>query len=300
MNQLHALMAFSEVARQGGFAAAAREMGQAPSTVAKSVARLEDELGARLFHRTTRSVSLTDDGQRLFARCERVLAELEGLREEAEGARAEPRGCLRLDLPVAFGRGPLMPVLVALQQRHPAMTLDIRLSDAYADLVRDGLDAAVRVGDLDDSSLVARRFAWQSMVMCAAPAYLRQAGTPRRPNDLARHRFVLYRQHTSGRDRPVQLRDGGRAVSLKPEPVARFNDGEAMARAAVLGLGLTQLPHYMVEDDLRAGRLQEVLRRHRPPDLPIHVVMPAQRQVPARVRALVEALVEWGQSQPKG
>ena len=151
---------------------------------------------------------------------------------------------------------------------------------------------AVRVGRLDDSGLVARRFAWQRMRLCAAPAYLREAGTPRRFEDLAAHRFIVYRQHSSGRDRPVQLRVKGALRTLQPAQVVRINDGEAMAHAAALGLGLTQLPDYMVEDELASGALVELLPTLRPPDIPIQLVMPTQRLMPARVRALLDALVE--------
>lgn len=286
----HTLIAFSEVARRQSFAAAARELGQAPSTLAKAVGRLEASLGVRLFHRTTRKVNLTEDGERLFARCQRVLGELQELQEEADGRRATPSGTLRLDLPIAFGRRKLLPVLASLVRKHPGIALDVHLSDAYADLVQGGLDAAVRVGHLDDSGLVARRFARQSMKLCAAPDYLQRAGRPRRFEDLARHRFIVYRQHSSGRDRPLQFLVKGRTMTLQPEQTVRINDGEAMARAAALGLGLTQLPDYMVEDELACGALVEVLPTLRPPDIPIQLVMPTQRLIPARVRALIDEL----------
>jgi LysR family transcriptional regulator, regulator for bpeEF and oprC len=286
----HALIAFSEVARRQSFAAAARELGQAPSTLAKAVGRLEASLGVRLFHRTTRKVNLTEDGERLFARCQRVLGELQELQEEADGRRATPSGTLRLDLPIAYGRRKLLPVLASLVRKHPGITLDVHLSDAYADLVQGGLDAAVRVGKLEDSGLVARRFAKQSMLLCAAPSYLQRVGRPRRFDDLARHRFIVYRQHSSGRDRPLQFVVKGKAMTLHPEHTVRINDGEAMARAAAMGLGLTQLPDYMVEDELASGALVEVLPSLRPPDIPIHLVMPTQRLMPARVRALLDEL----------
>ncbi len=286
----HALIAFSEVARRQSFAAAARELGQAPSTLAKAVGRLEASLGVRLFHRTTRKVNLTEEGERLFARCQRVLGELQELQEEADGRRATPSGTLRLDLPIAYGRRKLMPVLASLMRKHPGITLDVHLSDAYADLVQGGLDAAVRVGRLEDSGLVARRFAKQSMVLCAAPSYLQRAGRPRRFDDLARHRFIVYRQHSSGRDRPLQFQVKGKTVTLQPEHAVRINDGEAMAHAAALGLGLTQLPDYMVEDELASGALVEVLPSLRPPDIPIQLVMPTQRLMPPRVRALLDEL----------
>lgn len=290
MQGLQALLAFSETAKRGGFAAAGRELGSAPSTVAKSVGRLEAQLGLRLFHRTTRQVSLTADGERLFQRCQRVLAELEELQSEASGVRARPSGVLRIDMPITFGRMYMVPLLGRLMQEHPGLEIDARLSDAYVDLVKDGIDVAIRVGELQDSTLVAKRFAGQQLVLVAAPDYLLRQGTPAALEELAAHRHILFRMPTSGRDRPQQFSQGRRAVVLQPGHGMRLNDGEAMVRAAVLGLGLTQVPDYMVAAELAEGRLREVLPEHRPPVMPIHAVMPANRMVPARVRVLLEAL----------
>ncbi len=293
MHGLQPLLAFSETAKRGGFAAAARELGTAPSTLAKAVARLETTLGLRLFHRTTRQVSLTGDGERLFQRCQRVLAELEELQSEAAGARAAPSGTLRIDMPIVFGRKVMLPLLARLVQQHPGLELDVRLSDAFVDMVKDGIDVAVRVGDLQDSTLVARRFASQQLMLVAAPSYLSRHGTPRVLEDLAAHRHILFRMPGSGRDRPQQFSVKGRTVALQPAQGTRFNDGEAMVQAAVLGLGLAQVPDYMVADAVAAGRLIEVLPQHRPPSMPIHAVMPGNRMVPARVRVLLDALDEW-------
>ena len=170
MKGLQQFIAFAQTARRGSFAEAARDLGSTPSTVAKSVARLEGGLGVKLFHRTTRRVSLTADGEQLFRRCERVLAEVEDLQVEAAGARASPSGTLRIDMPITYGRRIVMPLLSELLVRHPGLRLDLRLQDSYADLVRDGLDLAIRVGPLSDSSLVARRIDAQQLVVLASPA----------------------------------------------------------------------------------------------------------------------------------
>lgn len=293
MHGLQTLLAFSETAKRGGFAAAARELGSAPSTLAKAVGRLEAQLGLRLFHRTTRQVSLTADGERLFQRCQRVLAELEELQTEAAGVRSAPSGTLRIDMPIVYGRKRLLPLLARLVQQHPALQLDVRLSDAYVDLVKDSIDVAIRAGELQDSTLVAKRFDSQQLVLVASPAYLKRYGKPAAVQDLAAHRHVLFRMPGSGRDRPQQFSVRGRVVALQPAQGERLNDGEGMVQAAVLGLGLAQVPDYMVEDELANKQLVEVLRDHRPPPMPIHAVMPAQRLVPARVRVLLEALDSW-------
>lgn len=290
MNGLQQLVAFAQTARRGSFAAAARDLGSAPSTLAKSVARLEASLGVKLFHRTTRQVSLTPDGERLYRRCERVLAEVEDLHAEAAGTRAQVIGTLRLDAPITYGRRVLMPVLAQLLLDHPGLALDLRLQDNYADLVRDGLDAAVRVGELRDSSLVARRIDWQSLVLVASPAYLAARGRPQRLEDLAGHPAIVFRLPSTGRDRPWQLRSGRRTVEMHPPHRIQVNDGEGIVAAAVLGLGLGQVPDNMVAEELARGTLVELLPTHRPAAMPISVVMPSSRLQPPRVRALLDAL----------
>jgi DNA-binding transcriptional LysR family regulator len=282
--------AFAQAARRGSFSEAARDLGSSPSTVAKSIARLEAGLGVKLFHRTTRRVTLTADGERLFRRCERLLAEVEDLQAEAAGARAGPTGTLRIDLPITYGRRVVMPVLAAFAQRHPGLRLDVRLQDGFADLVRDGLDLAVRAGALRDSTLVARRIDAQQLVFVASPVYLDAQGTPRRLEDLPRHAAIVFRMPSSGRNRPWQLRAGRRPIELHPEPRALINDGEGMVAAAVMGLGLAQVPDYMASDELARGDLVEVLRAHRPAAMPISAVMPSSRLMPPRVRLLLEAL----------
>ena len=290
MSGVQQFFAFAQTARRGSFAEAARDLGSSPSTVAKSVARLEAQLGVKLFHRTTRRVSLTGDGERLYRRCERVLAEVEDLQAEAAGARATPSGTLRIDLPITYGRRIVMPLLAELVRRHPALKLDVRLQDGYADLVRDGVDLAIRVGPLRDSTLVARRVDWQQLVIVASPDYLSEQGAPARIEDLARHSAIVFRMPTSGRHRPWQVRQGRRQVELQPEPRTLVNDGEGMVAAAVMGLGLAQIPDYMASDELACGRLLEVMPSHRPTPMPISAVTPSSRLMPPRVKVALEAL----------
>jgi len=294
MHGLQPLIAFAETAKQGGFAAASRELGTAPSTLAKAVGRLEASLGVKLFHRTTRQVGLTPDGERLFRRCQRVLAELEDLQADAAGTRAAPAGTLKVDVPIVYGKRYVVPRLAALARRHPGLQLDVRLNDGYVDLVRDGIDLALRVGALADSSLVARRIDAQGMALCASPAYLAEHGTPRRIADLDRHVAVLFRMPTSGRNRPWQLRRRGEAIEIDPRSRARVNDGEGLIAALCSGLGLGQIPDYMVADELRDGRLVEVLKGSRPEATPISLVWPSGRLLPARVRVAIDALASIG------
>jgi LysR family transcriptional regulator for bpeEF and oprC len=292
----HQVVVFATAARHASFAQAARELAQTPSTVAKSISRLEAELGVKLFHRTTRQVSLTPDGQRLFEQCQRILDEVELLKTVAAGVRGEPTGTLRIDTPLTYGKRVIVPVLAKLLERHPRLKIDARLSDRYADLVREGLDAVVRIGPLADSGLVARTVGQQYLVVAASPGYLDRQGTPGSPYDLEQHHCVIFRQPSSGRDRPWQFAVDGVAMELQPPSRLRLGDGEALIEAAAAGMGLVQVPDYMATDAIKDARLVEVLREYRAPPLPINVVYPGNRMVPPRVRAFIDALSERGAS----
>jgi DNA-binding transcriptional LysR family regulator len=290
MAGMQQFIAFAETAKQGGFAAAARELGMTPSTLAKAVGRLEKGLGVRLFHRTTRQVRLTPDGERLYQRCQRVLAEVEELQAEASGTRGTVAGRLRIDMPVFYGKHFVLPLLAELMRRHPALSIDARLSDSWVDLLREGSDLAVRIGALRDSTLVARRVDQQSLVICASRAYLAARGTPRRIEDLASHDAIVFRLPSSGRDRPWQFRQRGADVNVQPQPRVRVNETESLVAALKLGMGICQVPDMLVRDDLQRGDLVELLPSCRPEAMPIHVVHPAGRLLPARVRVALEAL----------
>jgi DNA-binding transcriptional LysR family regulator len=239
-------------------------------------------------------VSLTADGERLFRRCQRLLAEVDELQAEASGVREAPSGTLRIDLPIVLGRKLVLPVLARMVARHPGLSIDVRLEDGYTDLVKEGIDAAVRVGELRDSSLVSRRFMAQQMVLVASPAYLTERGEPKRLDQLAAHDAVLHRLPSSGKDRPWQFRQRGNPVTLQPVSRARVNDGEGLLEAALLGMGLAQLPDYFVADAIARGDLIEVLPQCRPQAAPISVVYPGARLVPQRVRLLVQELLRMG------
>lgn len=289
---LQGFISFTEAAKLASFARAARALQLSPSAVAKSVARLEAALGVRLFHRSTRQVTLTGDGRELFERCQRVLDEIEGLRNAAEATRRAPRGTLRLDVPVTYGKRVVVPVLARLALAYPELAIEVRFSDRFADLIQDGLDAVVRVGPLADSRLVARPFDRQQLLVCASPRYLKRKGTPATLADIGAHECLGIRNYLSGRERLWQLRQGAKDVEIFPRSRVIFDDGEAAVQAVVAGLGLIQLPDYYLEQPLREGRLVELLARFRPPPMPISVVYPSKRQVPQRLRVLIDALAE--------
>jgi LysR family transcriptional regulator, regulator for bpeEF and oprC len=291
MLSLELLASFACAARHRSFAGAARELGTSPSAVAKNVARLESQLKVRLFHRTTRRVAMTPDGELLQERARRILEEVAELEGTLAGKLARPSGTLKLDVPIVYGRRVVLPVLAKLRHRYPELAFDVRFSDRIADIVGDGLDAAIRVGSLSDSSLVARRIGWQRMWTGGSPGYLRRRGTPRRPEDLQQHQCLVFRIPTSGREWPWRFRVAAREVTVRPATQVWFDDGDALVAGARAGMGLVHVPSYMAEQDVARGQLVEVLSDMRSPLMPISLVYPGPRQPPLRLKVLSEALV---------
>jgi len=292
MASLELIVSFASAARHSSFASAARELGLSPSAVAKNIARLEEQMGVRLFHRTTRQVSLSPDGEELFERCRRILEEVEAFESAAAGARSGLRGTLRVDMPTVYGRSVVLPALARLKRLHPELRIDARFSDLRVDIIQEGLDAAVRIGPLTDSRLVGRKFDEQVLWICGSKDYLDEHGVPESPEDLQAHVCLLYRLPSNGRDRPWQFRFGQRDEALMMESGMRLGDGEALVLAAIAGLGLIQVPSYLAELAVREGKLVEILRDYRPSPMPISLVYPSHRHIPPRVRALADALAE--------
>lgn len=291
-HSLRLLQAFDACAKQRSFARAARELGLSPSAITKSVRRLEETMKLRLFQRTTRRVTLTQEGEALHARSRRVLDELDALALLAAGTEAAPSGVLRLDLPITYGKKVVLPVLARLVREHPQLRLEIRLSDQFADVIGSGVDAVVRIGEVADARLVARRIDRQQLAVYGAPAYFARKPRPRRPADIAAHECILFQMPTSGRRRPWEFRVKGKRLALHPAPGHVVNEGEGIVSAACAGLGLIQVPDLMAAEAVRAGELEEVLQAYRPPPMPISVVFPTHRHMPPRLRLFIDALVD--------
>jgi DNA-binding transcriptional LysR family regulator len=298
-SSLRLLVVFSEAARHGSFAAAARELGLSPSAVVKGIARLELALRVRLFHRTTRRVRLTQEGEALFERCQRILGEMEELERAAANVGELATGVLRIDAPVTYGRQVLLPVLVRLASTNPALEFDLRLSDVYADVNSGGLDAVVRAGEVAESNLIAHTFDRQYLGVYGSPVYFARRGRPKEPGDLEHHDCVRFRLPSTGRHRPWYFGKGEKDVSMEPRTRYSVNDGGGLVAAAVLGLGLVQLPHHMVGDEIDGGRLEEVLAPFRPKPLPISLLYPSGRHIPKRLVLLRDALIEMKRSNRK-
>ena len=292
MKNLKQFMSFAAVARNNSFAAAARELGLAPSSVAKSVARLESDLGVRLFHRTTRAVRLTAEGDALFAKCARVLEEIDSLELSTARSAEAPSGTLRVGAPIGYGTRKIVPVLTRLLAAHPALNVDMRLTDERVNLVSEGLDAVIRIGYLDDSGLVARRFDLQHLVLCASPDYIKVHGALNAVEEVEGRSVILFRMPTSGRERPLEFVDGGEKIQLRPRSRFALSHGDAMVEAVLQGAGIAQVPEHMVTQHIRQGTLVELLRECRPAPLPVSVMTPSARMMPPRVRSFIDALLD--------
>jgi DNA-binding transcriptional LysR family regulator len=254
------------------------------------VGDLEKRLGVRLLSRTTRRLSLTEDGQTFLARCTEILASVDAAEAELSTRTGAATGLLRLNVPYSFGLLQLAPLWPAFMRRHPGVTLDVVLADRVVDLVEEGFDLAVRIARLPSSSLVSRRLASTRVVLCAAPAYLAARGTPQHPSQLAAHDVLGYSLLATGDQWEFTGPEG--AVSVKVQPRLRANSGDTCRMAALDGLGLILQPTFMVGADLAAGTLVEVMPDYRSIELGVYAVYPSRRFLPPKVRLMVDFLAE--------
>ena len=284
MDRLHAMTAFVAVADSKGFALAARRLGLSPSAVTRLVAALEDRLSIRLLQRTTRSVTLTDAGARYLVRARRILADVGEAEDAAQAERTEPTGRFVVTAPVMFGRLNVAPLLSAYLARYPAVSGELTLSDRMANMVEEGIDVAVRIGNLEDSSLFARKVGETRRVVIASAAYLAKHKKPRSADALAMggHRII----QCTALDPMPTWRFADAHVAFEPSFVT--NSADAAIAHAERGGGLTMVLAYQVVDAVRAGRLEVVLADLEPPPLPIHLVYPTTRLLSAKVRAFVD------------
>jgi DNA-binding transcriptional LysR family regulator len=296
MNErLQGIEAFAAAVEAGSFALAAERLHRTRSAVGKSIARLEARLGTRLFHRTTRSQSLTEDGEAYYERCRRALAELDAADAELEAGRQEPVGKLRISMPAVFGRVCVAPLLLELGQRHPGLAFDLRFGDRLVDLVDEGLDLAIRSGTLEDSSvLAARPLGRQWVGLFAAPAYLERHGRPRDWDALranaAAHAFVGYAR--DGWPKPWPYHDAqGRLANFALPARFSFDSLEVIAMAAAAGLGIVRLPWWLAAGPFAQGTLVPVFDEPRPFGYELHAIWPRVRALPCRTRIVIDALV---------
>jgi len=290
MDRLQAMTVLVQVAEQRSFAAAARRLNLSASAVTRAVAWLEDHIGARLLTRTTRSVRLTEAGERFCEDCRRILADLAEAEGAAAGAHAELKGPISVTASTLLGRLFVLPIAMRFLDDHPGVALRTMFADRVVNLVDEGIDVAVRIGELPSSSLHARRVGAVRRVVCGSPAYLARHGLPQTPADLKRHEIVATTASQSAS--AWRFFTDGTAVDTPIAPRLTTTSNDAAIDAAVSGWGLTRLLSYQIAPDLAAGRLKIVLSAYEPPPLPIHVVHAEGRRIPARIRAFVDFVDE--------
>jgi len=288
MDRLEAMTAFVAVAELRAFAAAARRLGVSPSAVTRSVAALEDHVGIRLMHRTTRSVTLTDAGTRYLERAQRILLDVAEAEDAAQAERSVPTGRFVVSAPVVFGRMHVAPVLCEYLARQPALTGELMLADRMVSLVDEGIDLAVRIGNLDDAGLIARKVGETRRVLVAAPAYFARRKRPRTAADLAKHELLQCTALSPSKEWSLHGPRGVVRVGFTPRFVT--NSVDAAIGHALLGFGVTMALAYQVERAVREGKLEVVLPKLEPPALPIQLVYATKRNLSANIRVFIETV----------
>ena len=285
-DRFEVMQAFIAVCDAQGFSAAARKLDLSPSVVTRLVAGLETRLGVRLLQRTTRSVRLTDAGARYLERARRIVAEVEEAEVSAQEERGEPTGRLVVAVPVVFGRLHATPLLTRYLELYPKVSVELQLANHYVSLVEEGVDVAIRVGELVDSGLIARGLGQARRTLVASPAYLAKQGVPHLPSELAGHRLIAFSGPASRREWPFWT--AGKMSTVPVAPQFFSNSGDAAIDHAIAGGGSASALSYQVVEACRTGRLVEVLREFAPPPLPIQAVFPTSRLLSRKVRAFID------------
>ncbi|QNA96784.1 LysR family transcriptional regulator [Stenotrophomonas maltophilia] len=291
MDRIDRFRIFTRVVECASFTRAADQLGLPRSTVSAAIAELEQRLGTRLLQRSTRRVSTTHDGDVFHARCLRLIAEVEDAESLFLQVDAQPSGLLKIDVPSRIGRRIIAPALPGFFAQYPQVEVDLGMTDRAVNLIEDGCDAVLRVGQLGDSSLVARTLGQLDFVNVAAPAYLREHGVPQHPADLPQHRAVNYASPTTARVEPWEWQDGGQLRTLPMPGWVRVNSAEASIACCVAGLGFLQIPRYDVQAELHSGALVEVMPQHVAQPLPVTLLQPHRQHRALRVQVFIEWLL---------
>ena len=288
MDKYQEMRVFTAVVDASSFVAAGDALGMSKAAVSRYVSELEQRLGVRLMHRTTRKLSLTPEGEVFLARCREILASIDASEAEISTRSLTASGLLKVSVPVSFGIKHIAPLWAEFLNAHPQVTLDVQLADRVVDLVDEGFDLAVRIARLPDSSLVSRRLASTRLVLCAAPSYLKRRGTPQHPSELTQHDVVGYSLMAMGDQWQFTGPEG--PVSVKVRPRMWSNNGDTCISAALQGAGIQLQPTFLIEQQLASGHLVEILPQYRSVELGIYAVYPSRKFVLPKVRALVEFL----------
>ncbi len=291
MDKLKAMTVFVRVAKAGSFAGGARDLGISRAMVTKHISHLENYLGTRLFNRTTRSLSLTEMGASFLERCQQILFDIEEMEAAVTELQVEPRGVLKISAPPFIGAAHIAPAVAEFLKRYAEVSVDMVLQGSHGDLIDEGVDLAVFLGDLQDTSLIARKLASSPLVVCGAPDYFSRNGIPRHPEDLNDH-SCLVNWAIHPRDKWQFQGEKGEIV-IKVAGRMQANVADPIRIAAAKGLGLVMLPTYIVGRDIRKGLLQVILQDYQPQPLAIHAVYPHRKYLSAKVRSFLDFLQEW-------
>lgn len=287
---------FVTAARAGSFTSAADQLGITKSAVGKSIAKLEERLGCKLFHRSTRRLGLTVEGEAYFASCSLAVDEILAAEAFLTSNQKTPSGRLRIDLPAAYGRSIVLPVLLDILDANPELKLTVTFTDSVIDLIEEGIDLSIRFGTLKDASgLVARRLAVQKQIICAAPRYLEKHGNPESLEDLRQHRCIVNYRRGQRMSWSV-LDESGEITRITPPSTHEVGDGDAIIAMAAAGQGICQMPSSLISGHLKDGRLVPVLEQYSPGDVAIHAVWPQTRHLQPKVRRVVDELVARAES----
>lgn len=284
------MTAFVTVCETESLTQAARRLGLSPSVMSRQIAALETRLGTRLFHRTTRSLSLTDAGTRYLERARRILNDLDEAERVAQSDRTEPSGRLSVTAPLIFGRLHVAPLLARFVRQYPKVSVELSLSDRFVNVVEEGHDLAIRIGHLPDSQLIARRFGETRRALVASPAYLGGAGIPQHPGDLAQHDAIAFLPSAPSSE--WLFTEAGADLRIRLTPRFVTNSGDTAIALALDGVGIARVLYYQVKEAIAERRLVEVLAPFAPEPMPIHAVYPSARLLSVKVRAFIELMGE--------
>jgi LysR family transcriptional regulator for bpeEF and oprC len=298
MNKLQAMEVFVQVVDAGSFTRAAETLHLPKATVSTLVQSLESALSAKLLHRTTRLVTVTTDGAAFYERCVRILSDVRDAEESLSRTRLSPSGRLRVDVPTGLASEVLIPALPAFFERYPDIVMELGSTDRLVDLVEEGVDCAIRGGELLDSNLIARRVGVINFLTAASPAYLDRYGTPQHPRELERHRCVNYFSAKTGKVYNWDFRRGDERIDVAMRGVIALNDSNAYVHAGLAGLGVVQMTDYQILQHVTAGRMVQLLADWTSDPLPVHIVYPQNRHLSAKVRVFVEWVSDLFASHP--
>lgn len=290
MDRLIAMNMFVRVVETGSFSAVAKEINSTQPTISKNVAELESWLGAKLLNRSTRSLRLTETGTDYYERCVAILQDVEEAEQIVGQLQTQPKGLVRVSAAVAFGRLHIVPRLNGFFERYPDIKVDVRLNDRVVDLVEEGVDVAFRMGNLPDSSLIAKKLCTSPIVIVASPEYLKRNGIPQHPRDLKDHNYLFYSDGASRQE--IAFQENGSPLYVRTEGRFTTNNSEALRAALLEGMGISCPPRWLIGDAISAGDLVPILDDFRPSELNLFAVYPPGRHLPSKVRCFIDYFAE--------